>query len=118
MNNFRSLRRAMAVMMLMMVGSTGHAATLIAKNNGSANFNSDAYTNGVGTINDANFIANNLASYDGLGSNATIKLTMGIFRRLFPSGGRLHPFGDADEPVPPHLVVILRRTFRSARRIQ
>lgn len=49
----------------------------IAENDGSVNFNASTYASGYGSFGDVNFIASNLASYDTLGSNVTIKVSMG-----------------------------------------
>jgi hypothetical protein len=49
----------------------------IAQNDGTENFSAIDYTNGFGALGDANYIAANIASYNTLGSNVTIRVTIG-----------------------------------------
>jgi len=64
------------------------AVVNIAQNDGTENFSATDYTNGFGTLGDANFIAANLASYDTLGSDVTIRVTVGNIIDYFkPTSG-------------------------------
>jgi hypothetical protein len=71
--------RVISSLVLLSFWATSVQAGLIriAENDGSVNFNSSTYANGYGSFGDANFITSNLASYDALGTNVTIKVSMG-----------------------------------------
>jgi hypothetical protein len=83
------IRVILSLVLLSFWGTSAQAGLIrIAENDGSVIFNSSTYLNGYGSFGDANFIASNLASYDALGTNVTIKVSMGAVVDYFkPASG-------------------------------
>lgn len=74
----------LAAVLALLIGTAAQASSiLVAKNDGTQTFTSALYNSGFGTLADANYIANNLASYDSLGSNVIVKITIGSVEDFF-----------------------------------
>jgi hypothetical protein len=76
---FKRLAAVLSVVVCLVSSQTLAATIHIAHNDGTVNFSSTDYTNGLGAVGSANYIASNLSAFDTFGNDVIIKLTMGIY---------------------------------------